>query len=241
MIKVYIHTPELTGWQSVFVEMLEKMDKSGLIAAADEINFCLNGVHSDMEMFLWPLLTTNPKFKIVHVHGDASKWEWPTLNRIRLDADKDDSEDHKICYVHLKGLSRENLHDQKAVDWRNYLSYWTIEQWAGSVAQLEYGAEVVGVNWMDQPFPHFSGNFWWATTNYIRRLRNLQDPATITWGKASEYIPRTLLDPGNFRFEHEAWIGSATPNKVEVDHSHGKSDPSFHYNFEYPSTNYKIK
>jgi hypothetical protein len=27
-----------------------------------------------------------------------------------------------------------------------------------------------GCNYSDEPFPHYSGNFWWASTNYIRQL-----------------------------------------------------------------------
>ena len=30
--------------------------------------------------------------------------------------------------------------------------------------------DLVGVHWRDKPFPHFSGNFWWARNEYLRRL-----------------------------------------------------------------------
>jgi hypothetical protein len=240
MIKFYLHVPELTGWQSVLVEMLEKMDNSGLINRADEIIFCLNGVKSNMEMFLLPILKSNPKFTAVQVHGDATKWEWPTINKIKQDADSSEDE-YTIGYAHLKGLSRENVADQKAADWRNYLTYWTIEQWEKSLEELSKGVEVVGVNWLDHPFPHFSGNFWWTNNNYIRRLRKLSDPATIEWGKESLYLPGVKLDPGNFRFEHEAWIGSGKPLQTNMHSSHVKGDPSFHYNNEYPSSNYRTE
>lgn len=239
MIKFYLHMPELPGWYEVFAEMLEKMDTSGLIEAADEIHLCLNGVLSSMERPLLPLLESSDKFRIRHVNGDPGKWEWPTVNQIKLDCDASDTEDY-IGYAHLKGLSRPDLKDQKAVDWRHYLSYWIIEQWEDNVNALKEGYETSSVNWMDAPWPHYSGNFWWANSNYIRRLNKLHDPATIQWGTISEYLqPPTPLDTGNFRFEHEAWIGGKEAQRYEVHASPGKKDGSYHYRFEYPASKYR--
>ena len=30
--------------------------------------------------------------------------------------------------------------------------------------------DAIGTNKSQQPLPHFSGNFWWANTNHLRRL-----------------------------------------------------------------------
>ena len=30
--------------------------------------------------------------------------------------------------------------------------------------------DVVGSNYSKYPHPHFSGNFWWATSNYLKTL-----------------------------------------------------------------------
>jgi hypothetical protein len=239
MKKVYIHTPDMPGWDTTLVEILEKMDRSGMIAGVDEINICANGIFSNMQMRLLPLLNSNPKFKLVQVNGDAAKWEWPTINRLKADADASDSDDI-ICYTHLKGLTR--LMDQKTIDWRNYLCYWTIERWQDSLDKINEGHELVGVNWMDQPWSHLSGNMWWTTTNYLRRLPKLQDPSTITQGQVSKLLkPNIVLDPGNVRYECEAWIGQGKPNVFNLHSSHSKSDPSFHYNNEYPATNYRAE
>ena len=187
MIKFYMHVPELPGWQTMFADMLVKMDESGLLEGADEINLCLNGVLSNMEMFLLPLIQSSGKIRIRHVAGDASKHEWPTINCIRDDALADNENEHVIGYAHLKGLSRPVT--KPITDWRNMLVYWTIEQWRESIAVLEQGYETVGINWADRPYPHYSGNFWWAQSNYIRRLRKVQDPATIQWGTQSTFLP----------------------------------------------------
>jgi hypothetical protein len=237
MKKFYLHVPEITTWHPVLTDMLVKMETGGLLDGVDEVNFCVNGTLSTVEMVLLPLLNVSDKFKMLHVNGDAAKWEWPTLNRIKQDADASDSNDY-IGYGHLKGLTRPT--DQKTIDWRNYLTYWGIERWKDSVDKLDEGFELVGVNWLDQPWPHLSGNTWWATSNYIRRLPLLQDPSKVEWGTKSKLLkPDVALDPGNIRYECEAWIGQGSPNVYEVHSSHGKADTSFHYNNLYPESNYR--
>lgn len=234
---VYIHAPDMPGWQSMLVDILEKMDTSGMIDAVDEIKICGNGVRSAMEIALLPLLRAHDKFKLVQVNGDPTKWEWPTINLLKHEADAA-TEDYYACYVHLKGLTRPE--EQKAIDWRNFLVYWTVEKWQENIAHLEAGSELVGVNWLDQPWPHLSGNMWWTTANYLRRLPLLQDPSTVVWGTKSKLLkPDIALDPGNVRYECEAWIGQGKPIVHEISHSHAKADTSFHYNNEYPSTKYR--
>jgi hypothetical protein len=242
MIKFYLHTPELLGWQDVFLEMFEKMDSSGLIVAADEIHFCFNGRKESGQAIFGSITESNSKLKFHHVNNDASKWEWPTINKLKQDADADDVNDHYIGYAHLKGLSRPDPKDKKAADWRHLLSYFTIEQWAESIALLAQGYETASINWTDAPWPHYSGNFWWARSNYIRRLGNIQDPSTIPPGTVSKFlssVPPVTLDPGNYRYEHEAWIGSNKPNHANMFDSPGKTDQSYHYRFEYPASNYR--
>jgi hypothetical protein len=236
MIKFYLHIPELPRWQEIFAEMLEKMNESGLVAACDEIHLCYNGTRSTGQLTLQPLTDADPKFKFVHVNGDANKYEWPTINYLKEEADAHDQVDW-IGYAHLKGLTRPD--DQTAIDWRNYLTYFTIEKWEENIKRLEEGYETVGVNWMDRGWPHHSGNFWWASSNYIRRLENLGDPTKAEWGKESKYLTGIFLDNGNVRYECEAWVGSKTPKAYELHASPIKHDGSYHYRFEYPESEYK--
>jgi hypothetical protein len=59
--------------------------------------------------------------------------------------------------------------------------------------------ETSGCNYMEEPFPHYSGNFWWASTNYIRRL------------------PIVSL---NNKHNPEWWILSGNPQKKVIACSH---------------------
>lgn len=238
MIKFYLHTPELYGWQSVFANAVERMASSGMIQAVDEINICVNGNYATMADVLDPLVVLCNKFRILQINLDASKHEWPTINRIKQDVDSSLRRDI-IGYAHLKGLSPAVYAKSSTIDWRNYLFYWTIERWRDHVQAIEDGYDTSGVNWLEKPQPHYSGNFWWAASGHLRALTKLDDPATIKWGTPSRYLTDTLLDPGNFRFENEAWIGSRTAKHNELHFSPAKNDCDFHYNNTYPESSYR--
>ena len=241
MIKLYIHTPDLPGWQSLIVEFLEKIEASGLADAADKIVLCLNGNETAMREFLSPLLNNSDVFTAVHVNNDTWRCEWPTLDYLKKECDSTD-EKNMVGYIHLKGLTKPN--SKPVQDWKDYLVYWIVERWETSISQLNAGYDTSSVNWSEDPWPHYSGNFWWATSDYIRRLEPLQDPATIDFGRAvSKYLkPDVILDPGNFRYEHEAWLGSIPDaHRYELHAGPNKVDHDFHYHNEYPAKNYRLK
>lgn len=238
MIKVYVHTPLIPGWESIMENLLLRMAKSELLTEADKIIFCVNGSIENNQGLIDNLPSLNSNIEVKQVYGHYDKWEYPTLDFLKKDIDQTD-DNFYVCYLHLKGLSRRNLRDQKIVDWRNYLEYWTIDRWRDSVAALNNGFDTCGVNWIDTPWKHHSGNFWWANSRYIKTLGYLQDPKTIEPNTVSHLLNNIILDPGNFRFEHEAWIGSGNLVPYEIHYSPGKMNPEFHYKNEYPESEYK--
>ena len=74
--------------------------------------------------------------------------------------------------------------------------------------------DTVGCNFSESPYPHFSGNFWWATTEYIRTLSTTR-----------------LLE----KMDAEWWIHSGSPT-YDCLHKSGKD----HFNEAYPSGNYHV-
>lgn len=244
MIKFYLHTPEMPGWNLVFAEMVTKMATSGLVDAVDQIHICVNGKVEKMNSVLEPLCELSDKFVIRPVNDNPGKWEWPTITTIHNDCLSDSDTVNYIGYAHLKGLSRGTLSDQRATDWRHYLSYWTIERWEDNLKLLSTGVETVGINWMDEPWPHYSGNFWWATDRYIRQLDRLPDPDTIVEPYRSRFCyheTRPILPKHEFRLECEAWIGSGPKNtqRAELHSSPGKHNFMFHYYNTYSPDNYR--
>ena len=52
--------------------------------------------------------------------------------------------------------------------------------------------DTVGCNYTDKPHKHYSGNFWWATSNYIKLLKNIPDDSlrhsAEWWLLSNEYV-----------------------------------------------------
>jgi hypothetical protein len=69
------------------------------------------------------------------------------------------------------------------------------------------------VNWRQDPFPHFSGNFWWAAPRHVASL-----PDSI----------------GDGYLEPEAWLASNQPSVCCLH----QSDVEDHYLTPYPAELY---
>lgn len=230
-IKIYVHLNDLPGAFDLMSEQMTLASEVGLLDSAEQVVLCTNGRESSFAAAKEVLNSTDfPNVKFVHTSDDTKLWEYPTLDQLKKDCDSTDEEFY-ICYFHLKGLSR--LGDTRVTDWRNYMQYWCIERWEDNVAKLDEGMDTVGANFIEAPWPHYSGNFWWARASYIRKLDPMVHPRDLPWGQPSRYID-AKLDEGNFRYEHEAWIGSKNPVWAELHASPGKQTPGWHFEHTYP-------
>lgn len=108
--------------------------------------------------------------------------------------------DGRVLYAHTKGAHNQSTWDTL---WRRSMTRHVVTDWKRCVALLDDGYEAVGCHYLrpenDNPkpvlSPFYGGNFWWATTAYIRRL-----PVV---GDASPY-------------DAEAWIGLADPHAYDL-------------------------
>ena len=166
-IKVFVHLNDLPGAFDVMSEQLTLASESGLLDAADEVVLCTNGKPESFNGAK-EVLAEYENVTFVHTSDSAGNWEYPTLDLLHQECASVPEEECYICYFHLKGLSRPN--DAKAVEWRQYLNYWTIERWEDNVKKLDEGMDTVGVDFIEAPWPHYSGNFWWARASYIRKI-----------------------------------------------------------------------
>lgn len=133
------------------------------------------------------------------------------------------------CYFHTKGITQFSAPTES---WRRYMEYFTVEKWRNSVKILYRGFDCCGVMFnKDTPlgyWPHFSGNFWWAKTEYINTLDH------------------TYLDHP-WRYMREFWIGSNPQAKAFEIHNSGYNTTERlesgrgHYSLVYPSYKYRKK
>jgi hypothetical protein len=193
-INIFYHVTQLDGWDRLLQQQIHSMCVSGLIDECDGFYVGVNGNQS--------VASFVPKKSTVVFHKQTD-WaeETPTIKQIR-DFSNNNSR-KKILYIHTKGITRNNTsHDA----WRLYMEYFCVHRWRDCVRDLD-DHDCTGCLWISENelpvFPpgsrphthypaHFSGNFWWAKTDYIQKLDH----------NLLETVERT---------DREFWIGSANP------------------------------
>lgn len=110
-----------------------------------------------------------------------------------------------VGYVHTKGVV--NGFDNPCIsDWRNYMAYFILEKMNDCITAVQNEYDAAGVDWVNEPNIHFSGNFWWSNSDYIKNLPEINPPNF------------TIKNCPTSRHLAEFWIGHNTP-KVKCFHN----------------------
>lgn len=129
-----------------------------------------------------PTQYTHPKLLIINFSENIHLYELPTLQLLHRFSQ--DYVDTNILYLHTKGVSYspDDVRYKNILDWIQYMTYGLVQNYKHCVEALKT-YDVVGCNRLESPFPHFSGNFWWANSNYIRTLNThrLTDKLSAEW------------------------------------------------------------
>jgi hypothetical protein len=222
----FMHICTLNNWRQVVEEQLQLIKRSGLY---DRLLILYCGIVGMQDT---SFLDQYAKVKILYKDPKLTHFEFLTLEYLQKFCQTEAPTNSKIFYIHTKGISKKGKPDPISekmsgylTDWRNYLNYYILEKYEECVRQLNY-VDIVGVNWrgLGSECPiykgvtnHFSGNFWWAKTEYIKRLGHIDE------GKHG-------------RCECEFWIGKSAGKvaslfQTDVDH----------YRNRYPANNYRGK
>jgi hypothetical protein len=111
----------------------------------------------------------NNKIQIINYSDNPKLFEIPTINLIRTFCEYNDN--CEILYLHTKGISYNN---KNVSDWKNMMLYFLIDKCVDCFKKLEE-YDTVGCNYQESPHKHYSGNFWWAKSDYIKRLNKIPD------------------------------------------------------------------
>jgi hypothetical protein len=157
-IIVFFHIATIGNYQEVVDEMFIELTNSGLINVAKEINLCIVGDE--------PVKLPNFKNMVVHQSDNILFGEFYTLNKIKEFSNKT-TNNHKVLYIHTKGVTVPN--NMCIVDWRQYMMYFNVNKHTEAISLLnEY--DTCGVDLVNEPTKHYSGNFWWSNTSFIKKL-----------------------------------------------------------------------
>lgn len=188
-IHIFYHVGQLNHWELILQQQLYSMYTSGLIQHADQIHV---GVNGNQPIFGLPEMADV-------VYHDSQEWKHETATMKLMKNFCDANPGKKILYLTTLGCSHVGPKSINKNSWRLYLEYFDIFGWKMCVEDLNHH-DCVGALWRDDcPYPHFCGNFWWATSDYIGRLTHSM-----------------LDDQSDYRFR-EFWIGSGNPKIKNYD------------------------
>lgn len=198
-VLVFYHLACMGNWIQVFQEQMLALSKNGF----KKIKLTVLGSNEDLELVNNICVYFKMEVEIVFQTSDLQVYETPSIKAIQEYARKNEG---YVLYLHSKGVS--NPADRNKAKWRRLMMHELIEKWKDFILSLR-NYDVIGVNWCDMPpISHFSGNFWYASTQYLRKLPDFQwyyeNPQYQIW----DYFHYK-------RLTCEFWIGSSKhPPKV---------------------------
>ena len=196
-IYVFYHIYCNTNTLGIVRDQAMKIIYSGLYKKAKQIYCFLAGGKEHVDSITSYIKTLPSKFHIEKTAVDDTTYERLTLNHIKHKI----SDSDRFLYLHSKGVSRvqENSMASECVTlWRNYMEYFLIAQFEKCLDKLQTH-DIVGVAYKDvQIGPHFSGNFWWSTGKYFKKLS-------------------TEKEIGDAYYDSEAYIFKGSPNAYSLD------------------------
>ena len=176
-------------WSHIFMEQFKLLEDVGLLYEFDKVKITvISKDKSQVDNFI-KLIST---FRGTEITVYMNNPEAENVMSRKMWEDSQDEEDFQMLYLHSKGVTSVDNHLKTGnaqtfknyYYWRHFLNWGVIEKWRDCVSALDT-YDVAGVNYFNEPAPHFSGNFWWANSSYVRHL---PDPSTKDWWK---YIQNT--------------------------------------------------
>jgi len=201
-------------WIEISDDILKEMRSSGLWKELDSIFVFMDG---DRWLEMDKTYLFNKK---------EDDYEFPALEKMHELAQ---TEEFRALYIHTKGSSKTKNDPSKENlrDWFKVMLWATVTNYKKCFTALE-AYDACGANYANckngEHFPHhFSGNFWWANSSYIKTLPK----------------PNRITPYSGFHIRHNAefWIGE---NKNGKMYSIINTNTN-HYHSRYPESLYKDK
>lgn len=241
---IFLHD-NISEWIYLIFDQFNSLIQNNLIEELDEIYVCTVGNEYNFSL-LEDLLKVFSHFyrKKIHINYVQKKISddemIPNLDKSKIPAITEEftlkfiwdysrslSENEKILYLHTKGSTfiKKFLEKREYTNecfrffclnnWRKFMEWGVIEKYKECCLALdEY--DTAGVNWVSWPLSHYSGNFWWANSNHLKKL---MDPSkNLEWWK--EFKMNNHCDFLPDRIKDEMWLGSTNPKMFSFYNHH---------------------
>ena len=176
-------------WPSIINNTIKYIKKSGLYDKMTQMKcFILGQLNISLVKSL-----IDPKILLVESHSNVKKYERYTLNHLWDDCQQNNFD---VLYLHTKGVV--GISTKKKIDWNwiNDMLYCNCYN-HNKITKLLVNYDTVGTKYTNYTIgPHYSGNFWWSKSEYIKHLN------------------RTI---GNKYLDPEAWLLKKFKNNKHIN------------------------
>jgi hypothetical protein len=227
---VYYHLylpDEAAAWANYLLEQYKMIEDHGLADEIEKFHLVVVGKPQNVELARGLANSLSDKIEIHEYEDKFTKdsdlhtldtdlygrntrpvTEYGTLQLIYEHALREDAH---FLYLHAKGVTsyERHLRSKKFVEfknyfyWRKFLEWGTVEHWQ-LCNQLLGSYDVVSCNYAPWPMKHFSGNYWWSKSEYIRKLADIRDD---NWWM-SQLDKYDIMKNLTWRLRDEMWICS---------------------------------
>ncbi len=177
-IYIFMHVCNLHNGVQIFYEQLQSIVECGLYEKCKNILVCIVGKSFEIPKSQYP------KLLLLYQDDNPKYYEVKTINYLKYIVERINP-NSRILYIHTKGV-RKNGDEVCVRSWRKLLEHWTIVNHEISLQYLIH-YDTVGSNVINMSpstdsskaylfavspnhFFHYSGNFWWARADHIRKL-----------------------------------------------------------------------
>lgn len=201
-VKVFYHLACMGNWEEVFKEQILQLHQNGF----QQLDLTVLGTPDELTIAERACEEAGLKANIIFHSPELNYFERPALIAVEKYAKLHEG---YVLYLHSKGVSSPADHNK--TKWRRLMMHELIERWEDCIPQLPY-YDAIGVNWREMyPVSHFCGNFWYASTKYLRKLKDFSSYFDNPRFKIYDRVD-------NKRLGCEFWISSAdvTPKVLSL-------------------------
>ncbi len=166
---IFFHVYLKNDFSHILLSKFKKFKASGLYEKSNKIYLSLFGDIEKHQEFLTDLKDLYSKIEYVLIANKEFDNEADTLNFMLKKAEGYEK-NTPMLYVHAKGVSHTHPIMKKNIGaWVRYLDLYTINKWEECIQGLRDNDAAGGLYESSDP-KHFSGNFFWANSEYVQSL-----------------------------------------------------------------------
>ncbi len=154
----FIHSCNINGNTSILKKLLSKISHISF----QHVYIVNLGIPLDSTF-------TSTNTTIIQYSDNIHLYEIPTINFMRQFSINNPG--INVLYLHTKGVSH-NSTPNVIIDWTDFMLY-SLTEYHDLCSLLLHTYDTVGCNYSSSPYPHYSGNFWWSKTDYIKSLKEI--------------------------------------------------------------------